>query len=248
MLLAIETATRHAVVVVGDGGAPAAAVVREVVPGRGTPLLSLLDQVLGEAGATMGDIAAIGVGTGPGSFTGLRSGMATAKTLCWMRGLPLVALPTDETIRAAAALAEPASGMSVAVVLPAGARDHYVALPGADPQLVPPSADLAALIGDAAVAALDIRADGAVATLTERLLARGMPDPVALGATALTRMPEALLRAMEERLATDAPEDLATLVPRYVALPRGIAAVPIERGTTITHTARRDEAWSPTSR
>src|SRR6188768_3903453 len=118
MLLAIETATRHAVVTVGDAGAPAAAVVREVVPGRGTPLLSLLDEVLREAGITMADIRAVGVGTGPGSFTGLRSGMATAKTLCWLRGLPLVALPTDQTIRAAAALAKPGNGGSVAVVLP----------------------------------------------------------------------------------------------------------------------------------
>ena len=248
MLLAIETATRHAVVAVGDAGAPAAALVREVVPGRGTPLLSLLDEVLREAGITMADIRAVGVGTGPGSFTGLRSGMATAKTLCWLRGLPLVALPTDQTIRAAAALAEPANGESVAVVLPAGARDHYVSLPGADPLLVPPSADLATLVGDAAVAALDVRADGAIAPLIERLLARGMPDPVALGAAALARMPEVLLGAMAERLASGAPEDLATLVPRYVALPRGIAAVPIEHGTTITDTARRTEAWSPTSR
>ena len=53
---------------------------------------------------------------------------------------------------------------------------------------------------------------------------------------------------MDTEALSGAPEDLATLVPRYVALPRGIAAVPIERGTTITHTARRDEAWSPTSR
>ena len=176
------------------------------------------------------------------------SGMATAKTLCWMRRLPLVALPTDETIRAAASLAEPAIGVSVAVVLPAGARDHYLALPGADPLLVPPSADLAALVGDAAVVALDVRADAAVASLADRLVARGMPDPVELGAAALARMPEALLGVMTERLGSEAPEDLATLVPRYVALPRGIAAVPVEQGTTITDTARRDEAWSPTPR
>ena len=75
-----------------------------------------------------------------------------------------------------------------------------------------------------------------------------MPDPWQLGATALDAHAGGAPRALEERLAAATPEDLATLVPRYVALPRGIPAVPIERGTTITDTARRDEAWSPDSR
>jgi tRNA threonylcarbamoyladenosine biosynthesis protein TsaB len=247
MRLAIETATRHAVVALGEGGT-AVSVVREVVPGRSTPLLSFLEEVLRDAGATMADVEAIGVGTGPGSFTGLRAGLATAKTLAWLRRLPLVALATDETIRRAVALVAPTLGVPVAVVLPAGARDHYVALPGADPMLVPPTADLAALVGDAPVVALDARTDGAVAALGERLVSRGLPDPVAIGADALTRMPEALLAAMDEHLASGAAEDLAALVPRYVALPRGIAATPLEHGTTITDTARRDEAWSPTPR
>ena len=40
-------------------------------------------------------------------------------------------------------------------------------------------------------------------------------------------------------------EDPATLVPRYVALPRGIATVPVDTGTTVTGTTRRERAWSP---
>jgi tRNA threonylcarbamoyl adenosine modification protein YeaZ len=247
MLLAIDTATRHAVVALGDGRSIAASVVREVVPGRGTPLVSMLEEVLRDAGASLDDVEAIGVGTGPGSFTGLRSGLATAKTLCWLRRLPIVALPTDETIRRAVRLVEPAIGDRVAVLLPAGARDHYVALPGADPMLLLPTADLAAAVGDAVVAALDVRADGAIGALAARLVEHRRPDPIQLGRDAISRMPEALLGAMEERLAAGATEDLATLVPRYVALPRGIASVPVEQ-TTITDTARRDEAWSPTPR
>ena len=248
MRLVMDTATRHAVVALGEGRTIAAALVREVVPGRGTPLLSFIEEVLRDWGSTMADVEALGVGTGPGSFTGLRAGLATAKTLCWLRRLPLVGLPTDETIRRAVALHAPALGASVAVVLPAGARDHYVALADADPMLVPPTADLAALVGDAPVAALDVRTEGAVMALVDRLAANGLPDPVSLGADALVRMPEALLAAMDERLALGATEDLATLVPRYVALPRGIASAPVERHTTITDTARRDEAWSPTPR
>jgi hypothetical protein len=177
----------------------------------------------------------------------LRAGLATAKTLCWLRRLPIVALPTDETIRRAVRLVEPALDGSVAVILPAGARDHYVSLPGSDPMLLPPAADLAAAVGEAPVAALDVRADGAFEGLAMRLAEAGRPEPIRLGTDALGRMPEALLGAMEERFASGAMEDLATLVPRYVALPRGIASVPVEQ-TTITDTARRGAAWSPTPR
>jgi tRNA threonylcarbamoyl adenosine modification protein YeaZ len=247
MRLAIETATRHAVVALGDGRSIAASVVREVVPGRGTPLLSMLEESLRDAGVSMADIDALGVGTGPGSFTGLRAGLATAKTLCWLRRLPIVALPTDETIRRAATLVEPAIGDRVAVILPAGARDHYVSRSASDPMLLPPTADLAAAVGDAPVAAVDVRTDGPVGELAARLVGEGRPDPIGLGRDAVARLPEALLGAMEERLAAGATEDLATLVPRYVALPRGIASVPVEH-TTMTDTARRDEAWSPTPR
>ena len=92
-----------------------------------------------------------------------------------------------------------------------------------------------------------MRAEGAFEALATRLAQEGRPDPIRLGMEALGRMPEALLGAMEERLASGATEDLATLVPRYVALPRGIASVPVEQ-TTITDTAHREGTWSPTPR
>jgi tRNA threonylcarbamoyl adenosine modification protein YeaZ len=245
MRLAIDTATRHAMVALGGADGVVAAVVREVVPGRGTPLLSLLEEVLAEAGATMDDVEAIGVGTGPGSFTGLRAGLATAKTLCWRRGLPLVGSPTDVTIRRAAALADPTLRLPVAVILPAGARDHYLSLVGEDPELMPPTADLVALTSGVPVAGVDLDA-AAIPALTAELAARGFPDPLALGTAALARGPEALLGCIDDRLAAGLVEDPAALVPRYVALPRGIAAVPVESDTSITDTTRQGTAWSPT--
>jgi tRNA threonylcarbamoyl adenosine modification protein YeaZ len=232
-------------VALGGPAGVAAALVREVVPGRGTPLLSFIEEALASAGATMADIEAIGVGPGPRSFTGLRAGLATAKTLCWTRRLPLVGLPTDVTIRRAAALVEPSLAAPVAVVLPAGARDHYVSLVGEDPRLGQPAADLVALTGGAPVAGVDLD-PAAVRVLIDDLVTRGLPDPVALGAAAVARGPEALLACMDERIAAELIEDPATLVPRYVALPRGIAAVPVELGTTVTDTTRQGAAWSPT--
>lgn len=245
MRLAIDTATHHALLAVGDDADVLAAVVRPVVPGRGSPLLSLIEEALSAAGASMDDVEAIGVGTGPGSFTGLRAGLATAKTLAWLRRLPLVGLPTDETIRRAAALADPTLGALVAVVLPAGARDHYLALPGADPVLVPPTTDLGSLIGRTPVAALDLARGAPVGAQVSAMLERH-PDPSALGAAAIAHAPTALLRVMDERMSSGPPDDPASLVPRYVALPRGIASLPADSGTTVTDTTRGDEAWSPT--
>lgn len=246
MRLAMDTATRHVVVALGASGHPLASLVREVVPGRGTPLLSLLDEVLAAAGATMADVRAVGVGTGPGSFTGLRAGLATGKTLCWSRRVPLVDLPSDRTIRRAASIADRTLAERVAVVLPAGARDHYVAAPGGDPVLVPPTADLAATLGDFPVAVLDLTAGGVVEHLATRAERLGQPDPVALGAAALGHAAEALLSIMDERLGAGSTADPATLVPRYVALPRGIASVPPETATTVLDTTHGDEAWSRT--
>jgi tRNA threonylcarbamoyladenosine biosynthesis protein TsaB len=248
MRLVIDTATRHAVVALGGDGGALAATVREVVPGRGTPLLSFIDETLRAAGVAMADVEAIGVGTGPGSFTGLRAGLATAKTLCWSRELPLVALPTDMSIRRAVALAHPGLGEAVAVLLPAGAHDHYLALPHRDPALVPPAGDLAALVGSMPVAAIDLGRDGVPAGLAAGLAVHGHPDAIELGAAALERLPAALLALMGERLLAGSLEDPATLVPRYVALPRGIAVVPVETGTTLSHETSRERTWSPTPR
>jgi tRNA threonylcarbamoyl adenosine modification protein YeaZ len=238
--LAIESATRRLIVTAGDPTDPArtAAAVRDITPGRGTPVLVCIDEVLRGLGATIADVAAIGVGVGPGSFTGLRAGLATAKVIAWRGGIPLVALPTDATLRRAARHSPMDPGTDdLAILLPAGARDHYLALPGTEPMLVPPGADLVALVAGRPVVAVDVDpATPAVAALD------AAPPATELGRAALEHLAPALLEVLAEHLSAGDLADPATLVPRYVAMPRGIT----------TDTARDTEAirvegtWSPT--
>jgi tRNA threonylcarbamoyladenosine biosynthesis protein TsaB len=71
-------------------------------PGHAQQLLPLVRDVLERAGIGFGDVARIGVGTGPGTFTGLRIGVATARALAQSSGAELAGVSTLMTLAAAA--------------------------------------------------------------------------------------------------------------------------------------------------
>jgi tRNA threonylcarbamoyladenosine biosynthesis protein TsaB len=56
---------------------------------HGEQLAPLIDRALGEAGIVRQDLTAIGVGVGPGPFTGLRVGLVTARTLAFVLEIPV---------------------------------------------------------------------------------------------------------------------------------------------------------------
>lgn len=58
-------------------------------PGHASRLLGLLERVLAEGGTGWEDVARLAVGIGPGGFTGLRIGVATARGLAQAHGLPI---------------------------------------------------------------------------------------------------------------------------------------------------------------
>jgi tRNA threonylcarbamoyladenosine biosynthesis protein TsaB len=53
---------------------------------------------LDSVGKTLQDIDGVSVSLGPGSFTGLRVGLATAKGICWSKNIPLAGIPSTEVI------------------------------------------------------------------------------------------------------------------------------------------------------
>jgi tRNA threonylcarbamoyladenosine biosynthesis protein TsaB len=65
-----------------------------------TRLLPGVEALLSRTGRGLADLGAVAVSLGPGNFTGLRIGLATAKTLAWSLNLPLVPVPTMEVLAA----------------------------------------------------------------------------------------------------------------------------------------------------
>lgn len=129
LVLAFDTAT--AATVVGAARGDGTTVVRRHDPGPGerpghaTQLLALVDEALGELGATLQDVTRIGVGVGPGSFTGLRIGVATGRALVLATGAQGVRVRTLDALAWGTAARAP--GEPVLAVLDARRGEVYVA-------------------------------------------------------------------------------------------------------------------------
>ena len=107
-ILAIETTGRHGSLAALDGDLPKATPLRELRldGGRTAQVLApALQSLLSDIGWPARSIELVAVAVGPGSFTGLRIGVTTAKTLAYAIGAQIVAV---ETMDALAAQAPPA--------------------------------------------------------------------------------------------------------------------------------------------
>ncbi len=88
LFLGIDTSTMWLNLALADADGRIAAAVHERVATHTSRLLPALERMLEEAGRLQTDLASIGVVLGPGSFTGLRVGLATASGLCAALGAP----------------------------------------------------------------------------------------------------------------------------------------------------------------
>ncbi len=90
--LALDTAAPRACVVLVVDGQPRAVRLLKETRRHAEDLAGAIDGCLADAGIGMSDLAGVGVGAGPGSFVGVRVGIAHAKGLCAALRVPLVGL------------------------------------------------------------------------------------------------------------------------------------------------------------
>jgi tRNA threonylcarbamoyladenosine biosynthesis protein TsaB len=162
-ILALDTSTRTASVAVLGGAREIE--IDHAVGSHSDDLIALCDRSLSDAGLKLADLDAVAVGAGPGSFTGLRIAMATAKGLCFASGLPLwtasslaaLALDAVDTLAAADPPEDAAGALFVPLV---DARRHEVfigfyrattdgGVTAIVPDSVMPIADVAKAVADA---------------------------------------------------------------------------------------------------
>jgi len=162
-ILALDTSTEHCSVALWRDGEVDA---REAVAGQrhSQMLLPMVDELLERHELTVTGLDGIAFGQGPGSFTGLRIAMATAKGLCFAAGLPLwpvsslaaLALDAVDTLAAADPPEETAGALFVPL-LDARRDEVFAGLYRAErggvtaiaPDAVIPVADLAAVVAAA---------------------------------------------------------------------------------------------------
>ena len=101
-LLLIETSTALCSTALAEDGTVVSRRESEVPRAHASMTAVFVQEMLAERGLRVQDCDAVCVGMGPGSYTGLRVGVSTAKGLCFGADLPLVAVGTLDTLVAQA--------------------------------------------------------------------------------------------------------------------------------------------------
>ena len=175
-VLGLDTSTPIASLALIADGAVVGSRARPVTS-HGATLPGAVDEVLGAAGLAIGDVGVIAVGTGPGSFTGLRIGLSWAKGIAMASGCALVGVPSFDAMALAALERNNTDpGRLVCVVMDARKGEVYAALyrvvadglEKLSEELVIALEDLASRITEDVMFAGDQRAKNAAALVESR--------------------------------------------------------------------------------
>lgn len=106
-ILQIETATQVCSAALSQNGKTIALKELEAQNIHAAHLTLFIDEVMQQAGLDYKDLDAVAVSQGPGSYTGLRIGVSTAKGICFAVEKPLIAIPTLQLMAKGFLEAEP---------------------------------------------------------------------------------------------------------------------------------------------
>ena len=207
--LLMDTSGTYCVLALADD-ADGAVLAVSIFEGRRTlsrRLMGEIDGLLTRNGLTLSDVSALAVGLGPGSFTGVRVGVTTAKTLAQVTGKPLVGVGT---LDAYAAVWPSAENIRLVPVLPSRKGEAYAASYQNGEYVEAPFAEnvdtLAERLGEA----------GGVTVCGQSSLLTPWAGP---SLAQLWTPPEGLARLAAARLSIGDTDDPLSLVPLYVVAP-----------------------------
>ncbi len=216
-ILAIDTSSQVSGVAVASEGRLAAEITMQAKLTHSETLMPHIEQALCMAGQAKEDLAGIAVSVGPGSFTGLRIGIATAKAMAYALELPLVGVSSLQAL----ACHFPVPGVRLVALADAqkgnAYRESYAWESGGlrivDPVSVVPVKEILAECG---------RWEGRTLLLgdvAEKLMAKGceLPEHVQAAPPHL-RMPRAANVAMLglKKLASGEVSNVMDLEPMYI--------------------------------
>ncbi len=215
MLLAIDTSTRNVGVAVYDGIQVLSETIWASHDYHTVELAPAIAQTLGRAGQQIQDIKLLAVASGPGSFTGLRIGMAVAKGIALAGHLPIIGIPTLDIV----AESQPTSaGIPLAAVLQAGrgrlavgwysvADGHWQHQP---PIEIMDALKLTRLINDPTLVCGELNEE------QQRTLARKYKNVILASPAHSIRRPALLAELAWKRWQSGDVDDPATLSPTYL--------------------------------
>lgn len=158
------------------------AVRREEGRGQAATLLPAIVAALQEAGIERRSLSLLAVTMGPGSFTGVRVGLAAARGLALALDVPLAGLATTTALLA---MAEPDDRLAVAAI-DSHLGDWFCALGEGDRvPFVASTSELADRLASRPCRVVGLQADHLASLLPDAVAQTGLPDPVVLARLAL---------------------------------------------------------------
>ena len=217
LMLSFETSAKAASVALSRPGLLLGETYQNTGLTHSQTLLSMAEELLHNCGFTPADVTAVACAAGPGSFTGVRIGLAAAKGFAWGRELPLYGVSTLEAM----ALGLGAWQGVVCPVMDARRQQVYNALFSAE------EGRLTRLRADRALSLEELRADlegisgpiflvGDGSELTYQNLA--LPNLVATPEHRRHRRAAGVALAAEAAIARGDPGDPGALAPNYLRL------------------------------
>ncbi|MFN3953704.1 MAG: tRNA (adenosine(37)-N6)-threonylcarbamoyltransferase complex dimerization subunit type 1 TsaB [Pararhodobacter sp.] len=185
VVLGFDTSGNWCCAALVQGDAVLAARTEAMGRGQGERLVVLLEELLAEAGLRWGDLGALGVGVGPGNFTGIRISVSAARGLALGLGIPAVGVNRFDALAL--------EGAALPVLVPAPRGQGWLHRDGMAPMLCDPAQLTGPVIAEAgAFGVLDAHAPRwPIGTAIARIAARRRHQPQPRPAPLYLREPDA---------------------------------------------------------